>query len=101
GGGVQQGGTAVHLLVNHLVDLFILRADYHNLGLLLSHNQHLIHHDAVQQNHQDAVQHLLCRGIDRLNQQQRCVPHIDHHRNGEAEQLVQDNRRDVHASGGS
>lgn len=97
-GGVDEGGAAVNLLVDCLVDALVFGTDDHDLCLLLSHNQHLVDDDAGQHDHQNAVEHLLGGGVERLYQQQEDVAHRNHHRDGQTEQLVQDDGRDVHAA---
>lgn len=59
---MDEGGTTVDLLMDHLVDLLIFRADHHNLSLFLAHNQNLIHNNAGQQYDQNTIEHLLSGG---------------------------------------
>ena len=98
---VQDGHTAVQLRKNGSADLVGLGADDLYLGAGGAQHEHLVQHDRVNDSHHHAVQGLPHRTEGRLRRQNDKVE--NHHGAGhrQVEPLVQHQRGDVHAAGGS
>lgn len=96
---MNQCRTAVDFAVDGFIDFLKFRADNHNLCLVLSHNQDLVHHQAGQENDQNTVQNLLAGGVERLEQQKNGISYIQHNRDRKAKHLVQDDGRNVQTAG--
>ena len=98
---IEHGDAPVHFGQNGVPDLLGFSADDLDLSLTGTHQQHFVQRYGNGGNQQNAVKQILQGVIAQLGQQDTEIknPQADGHRN--MEQLHQNQRRDVHAAGGS
>ena len=98
---VQHGHAPVQLGEDRFPDVIGVLADELHLGAGGAEEEHLVQHHRVHDDHHDAVQALLQRAECRLQAEDEHIEHQHAGRHRDVEELVEHQRRDVHAAGGS
>ena len=97
---IQIGHTAIHLMQDGISDLSCLRADDLHLCSCLTHKQHAIQHQGVDQHQKNTVKHVFHRAEHHLQQQNQEVKGIQAGGHRDAEPTIQHQRRNIHAARG-
>ena len=98
---VQHGHAPVQLGEDGLADIIGVLTDDLYLGAGSAEEEHLVQHHRIHDDHHDAVQALLQRAECRLQAEDEHIEHQHAGRHRDVEELVEHQRRDVHAAGGS
>ena len=98
---VQHGHAPVQLGEDGLADIIGVLTDDLYLGAGSAEEEHLVQHHRIHDHHHDAVQALLQRAECRLQAEDEHIEHQHAGRHRDVEELVEHQRRDVHAAGGS
>ena len=98
---MKQRRSPIHLPRNGFIDFIGFLADDLDLRLSLADDKNFIQYNGVGHDKKNSVQNGLFVTEQCLTDQDQKVKYIEHYRNRQSEFFVQDQRRDIHASGRS